>query len=107
MERGTDEELAAVSREWRALERERRLTTRLLAGVSLVFVGVVATLVLVGLPLEACVYAHGLYAENCATGRLGVLGQLALLGVAAGALATGTWLSWGSLRGLRGNGRHA
>jgi hypothetical protein len=107
MERGTDEELDAVSREWRALAYERRLTTRLLVGVSLVFVGVVAALVLVGLPLEACVYAHGLYAENCTTGRLGLLGQLALLGVATGSLAVGGWLSWGSLRGLRGDGRHA
>lgn len=107
MERGTDEELAAVSREWRALERERRLTTRLLVGVSLVFVGVVAGLLLAGLPLEACVYTYGLEPDSCATGTLGLLGQTALFAVAAGALAGGAWLSWESLRGLRGDGRHA
>lgn len=106
MERGTDEELAAVTREWQTLERERRLTTRLLVGVSLVFVGAVAMLVFAGLPLEVCIYSYGLQPDACTTGTLGIVGQTLLFGLGAGALGAGAWLSWRSVRKLRGNGRH-
>ncbi|WP_255150951.1 hypothetical protein [Halorarius halobius] len=105
MEQGTDRECAAVRREWRALERERRLTTRLLAGVALVFGGVVAALVFAGLPLEACVYTYGLRADSCSTTAVSAAGRVALAAVAAAALVGGAWLAAGSARRLRA-GRH-
>ncbi|GGN99809.1 MULTISPECIES: hypothetical protein [Haloarcula] len=41
MERGTDRERAAVRDRWEAMERQRTLTTDLLAGLSLVAAGAI------------------------------------------------------------------
>ncbi|WP_255195102.1 hypothetical protein [Halorarius litoreus] len=104
MERGTDEELAAVRREWRALERQRRVATHLLYGLTLLFGGLSVLLFLTVQPQEWCLYSYSPQPDSCTTVRLGTVFRAVLVGLALVALAAGGSIAWQSLQPRNGNG---
>lgn len=94
MERGTEWEHEAVRRRWATLERQRRLATRLVVGVTSLFLGV--TILLVTIPSEACIGDGGVPPRCFAVGTATADVWLVLPGGIA--LAAGIWLSWAALR---------
>lgn len=91
MERGTDWEREAVERQWAALEHEHSLGTRLLEGVMLVLLGIVA--LLLANVSAACFAGDGFIGSECVT----VIPSPVALGLAVGgllALGVGLWRCW-------------
>lgn len=88
MERGEDWEYAAVRKQWTVIERQRRVTKRLVAAFSLGLVAIV--LFMLAVTPEACMYGRG--APNaCDPVTSGpAFDALVIAGVAA--LGSGLWL---------------
>lgn len=97
MERGTPGERAAVRERWAAIERRRRLATRLVASVFLLTGGVVALLVAGASGRQICLVGRGLPGVACD----GIVPPtVAAPLVVLGAVAVGVGL-WGCLRSVR------
>lgn len=88
MERGEDWERRAVSARWTALERQRRVTRRLVGAFSLGLVS--AILFLAAMVPEACISGRG--TQNACVSTTGgpTFAALVLLGIVA--LGAGVWL---------------
>lgn len=94
MERGADWEHEAVRERWAALERQRALTTRFLAGLWLGLLAVL--LLLLATASEACVGDGGV-PPTCVSIVAAPIDVL-LVPLGSLALAGGAWLCWSSLR---------
>lgn len=91
MERGTDWEREALERRWAALEHERSLGTRLLGGINLVLLGLVA--LLLANVSETCFAGDGFVGSECTA----VIPSLVAVVLAVGGTLTlgiGLWRCW-------------
>lgn len=88
MERGEDWEYEAVRNRWTAIERQERVTKRLVAAFGLGLVAVV--LFLIAMSSEACI--HGLGTQNtCQPVTSGPVFDVLVI-ASVGAVGAGVWL---------------